>query len=66
MKQYDFPMRITLLHMRPLYHEHHGTKAGNDANARPTLRTRVHRISLTAPLDAEARTEVHTGLLSRL
>ena len=33
-------MRITLLHIRPLSHEHHGTKACNDAHARPTLRPR--------------------------
>ena len=56
-----FPMRITLLHMRPLYHEHHGIKACNDANSRPTLRTRVHRIYLATPLDAQAGPEVQTG-----
>src|SRR5262245_44382852 len=32
--------------MRPLQNEHHGTKACNDSDSRPTLRTRVHRISL--------------------
>src|SRR5215510_11505876 len=66
MKQCDFPMRITLLHMRPLYYEHHGTKACNDADPCATLRAGVRGIYLTAPLDAQAWSEVQTGLLPRL
>src|SRR5215831_18375471 len=61
MKQCDFPMRITLLHMRPFYHEHHGTKACNDADSCATLRARVRGIYLTAPLDAQAWSEVKLG-----
>src|SRR5919108_3162021 len=49
--------------MRPLHHEHHGTTACNDVDSRPTFRTGVHRIYLAVPLDAQARTEVQTGLL---
>src|SRR5215813_11570061 len=64
MKQCDFSMRITLLHMRPLYHEHHGTNACNDADPCATLRAGVRGISLTAPLDAQARAKVQTGLRS--
>src|SRR5215472_12442008 len=52
--------------MRRLHDEHHGTKACNDADSCPTLRTGVRGISLTAPLDAQARTEVQIGLLPRL
>ena len=40
--------------MRPLPDEHHSPKACNDADSRPTLRTGVHRIYLTAPLHAQA------------
>src|SRR5215510_8727409 len=66
MKQCDFPMRITLLHMRSLYHEHHSTTACNDADPCATLRAGVRGIYLTAPLDAQAWSEVQTGLLPRL
>src|SRR5919206_4815902 len=66
MQQCDFPMRITLLHMRPLHYEHHGTKACNDADPCATLRAGVRGIYLTAPLDAQAWSEVQTGLLPRL
>src|SRR6266567_9046047 len=52
--------------MRPLHDEHHGTKACNDTDSCPTLRTRVRGIYLAAPLDAQARSKVQTGLLSRL
>ena len=52
--------------MRRLHNEHHGTKACNDADSCPTLRTRVRGIYLTAPFDAQAGTEVQTGLLPRL
>src|SRR2546427_9467157 len=66
MKQCDFPVRITMLHMRPLHHEHHSTKVCNDADSRPTLRTGVRGIYLAAPLDAQARSKVQTGLLPGL
>src|SRR5215467_4717266 len=66
MKQCDFSVRITMLHMRPLHHEHHSTKVCNDADSRPTLRTGVRGIYLAAPLDAQARARVQTGLLPGL
>jgi transposase len=52
MKQFDFPVCIAIPHMRPLHDEHHGTKACNDADSRPTLRNGVHRMyfpALTMP-----------------
>src|SRR5262245_56863955 len=63
MKQCDFPVRITMLHMRPLHHEHYSTKVCNDADSHPTLRAGVRGIYLAAPLDAQARSQVQTGLL---
>src|SRR4030095_4934044 len=57
---------IAILPMRPLPDEHHGTTACNDTNSCPTLRTGFHRIYLAAPLDAQARAKVQTGLLPRL
>src|SRR5262249_10532998 len=54
--------RIHLLHMSPLRNEYNGSKACNDADPCPTLRTRVHRISLPAPLDTQAGTKVQTRL----
>ena len=55
-------VRIHLLHMRPLRDEYNSSKACHDTDSCPTLRTGVHRIYLTVPLDAEAGTEVQTGL----
>src|SRR5262249_38594275 len=55
-----------ILHMRSFRDEHNGSTACNDADPCPTLRTGVRGISLPAPLDAQAGTEVQTGLLSRL
>ena len=52
--------------MRLLHDEHHGTKACNDADSCAIVRNRVHRIYLAAPLHAQARSKVQTGLLSRL
>ena len=49
--------------MRPLPDEHCCPKACNDADPGPTLRTGVRGIYLTAPLDAQARPKVQTGLL---
>src|SRR6266581_3606473 len=66
MKQGDSPVRITLLHMRLLPEEHTGTKACNDADSPPTLRTGVHHMDLPAPLDAQAWADVRTGLSSCL
>src|SRR5207249_1548446 len=56
---------VTYYVLRPLHDEHHGTKACNDANPCPTLQTGVRDIYLAAPLDAQARAQVQTGLLSR-
>src|SRR6266446_2568965 len=64
MERFDSPVRGNILQMRSLRDEHNGSKACNDADPRPTLRNRVHRIYLTAPLDAQTGTEVQTGLLS--
>jgi hypothetical protein len=66
MKELDFSRshHHPILPMRPWQNEHHGTKTSNDADSRPTLRTRVHRISLAAPLDAEAGTAMQPGLLT--
>jgi hypothetical protein len=66
MKHFDFRVRGNILYMRPLREEHNGSKACNDADPRPTLRNRVHRIYLTAPLDAQAWAEVQIGLSSRI
>src|SRR4029453_5253170 len=66
MKQFDFPVLIAISQMRSLPDEYNGSKACNDADPCATVRQRVHRISLPAPLDAQARAEVHTGLSSRL
>src|SRR5437763_12169842 len=52
--------------MRRLHDEHHGTTACNDTDSCPPLRTGVRSISLPAPLDAQAGTEVQIGLLPRL
>jgi hypothetical protein len=52
--------------LRPLPEEHNSPQACNDTDAHPTLRTRAHRIALAAPLQAQAGTEVHTGLSSYL
>src|SRR6266702_1285654 len=48
--------------MRSFHDEYNSRKACNDADPRATVRQRVHGIYLTAPLDAEAWAEVHTGL----
>jgi hypothetical protein len=66
MKQFNFPVCIAIPHMRPLHDEHHGTKACNDADSRPTLRNGVHRMYLPAPHNAQAGPEVQTGLSSYL
>src|SRR5712691_4564931 len=66
MKQFDSPVRGNMLHIRSLRDEHNGSKACNDADPRPPLRTRVHHIYLPTPPAAQAWAEVHTGLSSRL
>ena len=58
MEKFDSPVRGNILQMRSLRNEHNGSTACNDADPRPTLRNRVHRIYLTAPLDAQTWTEV--------
>jgi len=62
----DFPVHIITPPMRPLHQEHHGTTACNDVASCPTFRTGGHRLSLAAPLDAQARPAVHTGLFPGL
>src|SRR5262249_25488247 len=52
--------------VRPLPEEYNSPQACNAAASCPTLRTGVRGMYLTAPLDAQARSKVHTGLLSRL
>src|SRR5215211_6027050 len=52
--------------VRPLPQEDNSPKACNDADARPTLHPSVRGMYLPAPRDAPARSQVHTGLLSRL
>src|SRR2546425_6897346 len=52
--------------VRPLPDEYNSPKACNDADACPTLRTGVRGMYLTAPLDAQARSKVQTGLLGIL
>ena len=54
------------LQIRRLPHACTGQKAHNHADSRPTLRYRVYGIYLTAPLHAQARAQVQTGLSSRL
>ena len=41
-------------------------KSRHDADSRATLHAGVHRIYLSAPLDADARAEMQTGLSPRL
>src|SRR2546426_10471978 len=66
MKPCDSPGRGNMLHMRPLRDEYHGRNACNDAEPCPTLRNRVHRMSLPTPLHAHTWAAVQTGRLSRL
>src|SRR6266446_6255457 len=66
MKQFDFLVRIAMPQMRSLPDEYNSSKACNDADPCATVRQRVHRISLAAPLDAQARSKVQTGLSPRL
>src|SRR3989442_7211787 len=55
-----------LSRFRPVAHACTGQKAHNHADSRPTLSHRVYGIYLTAPLHAQARTQVQTRLSSRL
>src|SRR5215471_14263077 len=48
--------------MRPSPDEYTCTTACNDTDPCTIVRKRIHRIYLTAPLDAQAGAEVHTGL----
>jgi hypothetical protein len=45
--------------------EQYDKKVGHDTDSRATLRAGVHRIYLSAPLDAPARAEVQTGVSPR-
>src|ERR1700722_1836159 len=46
--------------------EQYDKKPSHDADSRATLRAGVHRIYLSASLDAPARAEMQTGLSPRL
>ena len=61
MEKFDSPVRSNILPMRSLREEHSGSTACHDADPRPTLRNRGHRIYLTAPLQAQAWTKVQLG-----
>jgi hypothetical protein len=52
--------------MRLSHDEPYDTSACNDTDACATVRPRMHRIDLAAPLHAQARPEVQTGLSMRL
>jgi hypothetical protein len=58
MQQFDFPVRSAIPHMRPCPDEYNSRKVCNDADPCATLRQRVHRIYLAAPLDAQAGAKV--------
>jgi hypothetical protein len=49
---------MNIFQIRPLHDEYNGTKICNDANSRATVRKRIHRIYLAAPLDAQAGAKV--------
>jgi hypothetical protein len=66
MKQSDFLVCIAIPHMRPLPEEYHSRKACTDAEPCATVRQRVHRISLAAPLYAQAGAAVQARLSSGL
>src|SRR5262249_4175585 len=61
-----FALLKTRNRLRLLHDEHHGTQACNDADSCATVRNRVHRIYLAAPLHAQAGSKVQTGLSPRL
>jgi glycine cleavage system regulatory protein len=54
--------QLSHLHMRRFHYAHSVSKACNHADSRPTLCHRVSSISLAAPLDAQAWTQVQTWL----
>jgi hypothetical protein len=54
-----------ILPIEPSRDGRNGTKAGNDVNARATVRKRISRLDLPAPRDTQAQAKVQTGLLSR-
>src|ERR671927_383143 len=66
MEKCDSLVHGPILHMRSLREEPNGSTTCNDADPCPTLRTGVRGMYLTAPLDAQAGTEVQIGLSPRL
>ncbi len=66
MEKFDAHVHGNILPLRSLRDEPIGNKACNDAAPYATVRPRVHRIYLAAPLKAQAGAEVQTGLSSGL
>ena len=55
-----------MLLTKPCPDAQYDKEPSHDADSRATLRAGVHRIYLPAPLDADARAEMQTGLSPRL
>src|ERR1700752_3167695 len=62
----DSKAEFTHLPTSPLHHAHTGQKPRTHAHSRPTFCHRVSSIYLAAPLEAHARTQMHTRLSSPL
>ena len=55
-----------MLFMKPCPDAQYDEEPSHDADSRATLGAGVHRIYLPAPVDADARAEMQTGLSPRL
>src|ERR1700759_4692050 len=66
MDNWTFRRGSLRLIMKPRLDQPDDTKPRHNANSGSTLRAGVHRIYLPAPLDAQARAEMQTGLSPRL
>src|SRR5271166_1075672 len=58
MRQLDFPMSAAHAYHQATSDGQYDRKSSDDADSRSTLRARVHRIYLSAPVDAQAGAEV--------
>src|SRR5271157_2700722 len=58
MRQLDFRMSPAHAYRKATSDEQNDRKSSDDADSRSTLRARVHRIYLPAPIDAQAGAEV--------
>src|SRR5271166_7214338 len=58
MGQLDFPMSAAHAYPQATSDGQYDRKSSDDADSRSTLRARVHRIYLSAPVDAPAGAEV--------